>query len=182
VLLLHRFGTLENAAVLYNILAQAERWAAEVSQSHLAHVGLVYYRSQHLGQSWLLSLTTILDACALLMVTSERKGLVRQAEAAFRMALRVAVDMSQLLRVSAEQAARESHRLPPEQLARLREVLRTEGIVLSAEADTRLSKLRRLYEARVVALADWLMLQLPSWVPAPAPGSEADLTTLHDEA
>src|SRR5215510_12895862 len=42
VLLLRRFGTLENAAALYNILGEAERWAAEVSQSHLAHVGLVY--------------------------------------------------------------------------------------------------------------------------------------------
>jgi len=182
MLLLRRFGTLENAAVLYNILAEAERWAAEVSQSHLAHVGLVYYRSQHLGQSWLLSLTTILDACALVMVTSERKGLVRQAEAAFRMALRVAVDMSQLLRVSAEEAARESNRLPPDQLARLREVLGANGIVLSAEAETRLSKLRRLYEARVVTLADWLMLQLPPWVPAVTPGGEPDFATLHDEA
>ena len=181
VLLLHRFGTLENAAVLYNILAQAERWAAEVSQSHLAHVGLAYYRSQHLGQSWLLSLTTILDACALVMVTGERKGIVRQAEAAFRMALRVAIDMSQLLRVSDETAARESHRLPPEELARLREVLRANGIVLSVEAETRLSKLRRLYEARVIALADWLMLPLPSWVPAAASGGEPDFASLHDE-
>ena len=40
---------------------------------------------------------------------------------------------------------------------------------------------RRLYEARVVALADWLLLQLPSWVPAAASGGEPDFATLHDE-
>src|SRR5215472_5122548 len=181
MLLLQRFGTLENAAVFYNILLEAERWSAEVSQSHLAHVGLVYYRSQHLGQSWLVTLTTILDACALVMVTAERKGIVRQAEAAFRMALRVAVDMSRLLRVTAEQAGGESCRLPPEELARLREVLRADDIVLSPEAEMRLGRLRQLYEARVVALADWLMAPLPPWVPPNAgPEGEPDFTTLVD--
>ena len=183
VLLVRRFGTLENATVLYTILLDLERWSAEVSQSHLAHVGLLYYRSQHLGQSWLITLTTILDACALVMVTSDRKGIVRQAEAAFRMALSVAVDMSRLLRVTAEQAARESHRLPPEELARLREVLRADGIALNPEAEMRLAQLRRLYEARVVALADWLMAPLPPWVPANVgPDSEPDFATLVDGA
>src|SRR5262249_48745641 len=57
VRLLRRFGRPESAEVLASILLEAERWAAELSQSHIAHPMLVYYRSQHLHQSWLLSLT-----------------------------------------------------------------------------------------------------------------------------
>jgi hypothetical protein len=71
VRLLRRFGRQESAEVLAAILQEAERWAAELSQSHIAHPMLVYYRSQHLHQSWLISLTTLLDGCALLIVSRD---------------------------------------------------------------------------------------------------------------
>jgi len=83
----------------------------------------------------------------------------------------------------AEQAARDSQRLPPEELARLHEALRAAGMAMSPEAEMRLARLRRLYEARVVALADWLMLPLPPWVPPNVgPEGEPDFTALVDGA
>jgi hypothetical protein len=45
----------ESAEILATVLQEAERWAAELSQSHIAHPVLAYYRSQHLDQSWLIS-------------------------------------------------------------------------------------------------------------------------------
>src|SRR5262245_2853586 len=104
VRLLRRFGRPESAEVLATILQEAERWAAELSQSHIAHPMLVYYRSQHLHQSWLLSLTTLLDSCALLIVS--RKGIpARQARATFRMAVRVAADLLNFIKRMAHRLA-----------------------------------------------------------------------------
>ena len=62
--LLHRYSGTDRSEVLRGILREAERWMAEILQSHLSHPVLSLYRAQRWGQSWLVSLTTILDACA----------------------------------------------------------------------------------------------------------------------
>src|SRR5215471_15672308 len=110
VRLLRRFGRPESAEVLAAVLREAERWAAELSQSLIAHPVLAYYRSQHLDQSWLVSLTTLLDSCALVIVS--RKGVpARQARATFRMAVRVATDLAGVLGIAPDGEA--SARLRP---------------------------------------------------------------------
>src|SRR2546422_9581643 len=127
VRLLRRFRRPESAEALATMLREAERWAAELSQSHIAHPVLAYYRSQHLDQSWLISLTTLLDSCALLIVS--RKGVPsRQARATFRMAVRVAADLAGLLGVAPDREA--SERLSPGDLPRLRAALESSGLVL----------------------------------------------------
>ena len=60
--LLHRYSGTDRSEVLRGILREAERWMADVFQSHLSHPVLSFYRAQHQGQSWLVSLTTVLDA------------------------------------------------------------------------------------------------------------------------
>src|SRR5215813_3322590 len=165
VRLLRRFGRPESAEVLAAVLREAERWAAELSQSHIAHPMLVYYRSQHLDQSWLVSLTTLLDSCTLLIIG--RKGVPsRQARATFRMAVRVAVDLARILGTRSDCEA--SERLPPGELSRLRAALESSGLVLPAgtEAEAGLKKLRGFYEPYVLALSTWLLVPLPEWVPA----------------
>ncbi len=162
--LLRRFGRLESAEVLATVLREAERWAAELSQSHLAHPVLVFSRSQHLDQSWLLSLTTLLDSCALLIVS--RKGVPsRQARATFRMAMRVTADLARILGVAPDHEA--SKRLPPRDLLRLCATLGSSGLILQAgtDAEAGLKKLRGFYEPYVVALSTWLLMPLPEWVP-----------------
>jgi Ion channel len=154
VRLLRRFGRPESAEVLATVLLEAERWAAELSQSHIAHPMLVYYRSQHLDQSWLISLTTLLDSCALLIVG--RKGVPsRQARATFRMAVRVAADLVHVLRVTPNSEAND--RLPPRDFPQLCAALESSGLVLPAgtEAEAGLTKLRGFYEPSVRSLAAW---------------------------
>ena len=51
--------------------AKASNWMAATLQSHLSHPVLCFYRAQHFGQSWLVSLTTVLDTCSLLIVGGE---------------------------------------------------------------------------------------------------------------
>jgi hypothetical protein len=180
VRLLRRFGRPESAEVLATILQEAERWAAELSQSHIAHPMLVYYRSQHLDQSWLLSLTTLLDSCALLIIG--RTGVPsRQARATFRMAARVAADLAHILGAVPDREA--SERLPAEDLPRLYAALESSGLVLPAgtEAEVGLKKLRGFYEPSVGALAAWLLVPLPEWTPTVDEHEDGpDLLTLDD--
>jgi hypothetical protein len=179
--LLRRFGRPESAETLTAMLLEAERWAAELSQSHIAHSVLTYYRSQHLDQSWLISLTTLLDSCALLLVS--RSGVPSyQARATFRMAARAAADLARILDLT---PAREAcKRLPPGDVPRLCAALESSGLMLSAGTDmeTRLNTLRGLYEPAVLALARWLLVPLPEWIPTVIEEKEdgPDLLTFAD--
>ena len=97
-----RYGDLE---LLAQLLAEWERWAAEVLESHLSFPVLSFYRSQHDNQSWLAALTAILDASAL--VVSGVPGPVRtQAYLTFAMARHVAVDLCQAVSAPPGRAAR----------------------------------------------------------------------------
>jgi ion channel len=179
VRLLRQFGRPESAEVLATVLLEAERWAAELSQSHIAHPMLVYYRSQHLDQSWLLSLTMLLDSCALLIVS--RKGVPsRQARATFRMAVRVAADLAGILGHPYHEA---TERLPPGDFPQLRAALESSGLVLPAgtDAEAVLKKLRGFYEPYVLALSAWLLMPLPAWIPTVGENEdEPDFQTFSD--
>src|SRR5262249_37417715 len=50
-----------------SMLRDWEHWSAELLESHLSYPVLAFFRSQHDNQSWLSALTTVLDACALVM-------------------------------------------------------------------------------------------------------------------
>ena len=52
---------------LTGLLAEWERWCAEMLETHVSYPILCYYRSQHDNQSWLAALTCVLDACALVI-------------------------------------------------------------------------------------------------------------------
>jgi len=64
-------------------------------ESHLSYPVLAYFRSQHDNQSWIASLTAILDVCALAMVGLE--GMCQyQARMTFAIARHALVDLSQV--------------------------------------------------------------------------------------
>src|SRR6266849_2487387 len=67
------------------VLKDWELWSAELMESHLSYPVLAYFRSQHDNQSWIASLTAILDTCALLMVGVEGTC-ERQAQLTFAIA------------------------------------------------------------------------------------------------
>jgi hypothetical protein len=133
-------------------------------ESHLSYPILCFFRSQHSNQSWLGALTTILDACALVIVGLEG-ACERQAELTFAMARHAVVDLAQVLSTPPHSAKQD--RLPPEELLRLRADLAEKGLHLraGAAADEKLLELRRMYEPYVNALARRLLLTLPTWIP-----------------
>lgn len=161
--LLRRHGRGGNAGALVPLLEDWERWAADLMESHLSYPVLCFFRSQHDNQSWLASLTTILDGCALVMVGVD--GLSTwQAQLTFAMARHAVVDLSQIFKSKPEEWT--DVRLPPGSLARLRRGLEADGVALrdGAEADERLNQLRKMYEPYVAALAKHLAMPLPPWV------------------
>ena len=181
VRLLRQFSKPASAETRTTALLEAERWAAELSQSHIAHSVLAYYRSQHLDQSWLISLTTLLDSCALLLV-SRNEVPSYQARATFRVAVQAAADLARILGLTPDRTA--SKRLPPEDISRLCAALESSDLILPAETvvEARLNKLRGLYEPSVLALAAWLLVPLPGWIPMGVDEKEdgPDLLTFAD--
>ncbi|MGC1380133.1 MAG: potassium channel family protein [Candidatus Baltobacteraceae bacterium] len=53
------------------LMIDAQRWAAQVMESHLAYPVLAFFRSSHDDQSWIGTLGTLLDAATLMMTTIE---------------------------------------------------------------------------------------------------------------
>ncbi|MGZ3677124.1 MAG: potassium channel family protein [Ktedonobacterales bacterium] len=142
-----------------------EIWSADILESHLSYPTLAFFRSQHDNQSWVSSLTVILDACALVMVGLD--GIpAQQARLTFAIARHAAVDLSQVLGTHPIKDL--PNRLPPEELARLRSALAAANIPLrdGKEMDAKLVKLRHMYEPYVSALAELLYTPLPAWLPA----------------
>jgi voltage-gated potassium channel Kch len=162
--LLRRYSYPEGQKALRDLLKEWELWCAELMESHLSYPVLAYFRSQHDNQSWIASLTAILDACAL--VKSGIEGACeRQAELTFAIARHAVVDLSQVFSTAPRAPA--TDRLSAAELRQLRDTLAAHGMKLhdSEEADRQLLKLRSMYEPFVYALAMHLSQTLPPWIP-----------------
>ena len=160
------------------LLAEWERWSAEMLESHVSYPILCYYRSQHDNQSWLSAITAILDACALLITTIEGPA-TRQAQLTFAMARHTLVDLGHVFRLeTAENHFRDSPaiRLSDEDFGRFCDALRPTGFSLCASADThqRLTAIRLLYEPHAQAMAEFLSMDLPRWIAPRDPNRKPD--------
>jgi hypothetical protein len=166
--LLRRLAEARRLDGLGPLLAEWERWAAELLESHLSFPPLSYYRSQHDNQSWVGTLTVILDTAALLIAGVEGSDSY-QARLAFAMARHATVDLGLVFRMRPLPPARD--RLPAEDLALLQQSLRGVGLELRdgpAVAKT-LASLRALYEPIVNALAVYFQFPLPPFRPETPP-------------
>ncbi|HMA34710.1 MAG TPA: potassium channel family protein [Chloroflexia bacterium] len=162
-----RNGAADGAAAMGDFLRDWEQWAAELLESHLSYPVLAYFRSQHENQSWLGALTMILDSCALLMAAGSGPK-IRPAQLTFAMARHVAVDLSQVFQTPPRPP--DPDRLPAPQLAQLYATLAAAGVPLGPEpaVAAQLAALRASYEPYVAALAHYLLVTLPPWIPAAA--------------
>jgi hypothetical protein len=162
--LLRRHSYPEGQKALRDLLKDWELWCAELMESHLSYPVLAYFRSQHDNQSWIASLTAILDACAL--VKSGIEGACeRQAELTFAIARHAVVDLSQVFSTAPRAPA--TDRLSAAELRQLRDTLAAHGMKLhdGEAADQQLLKLRSMYEPFVYSLAMHLSQTLPPWIP-----------------
>ena len=151
------------------LLRDFELWSAELLESHLSYPILCMYRSQHRDQSWLATLTTILDTCALLIVGVENIP-SPQAPLTFAMARRAMIDLHHLFSHGLPPASESADRLPPGQLTRLRMMLarRHEArLQTGPDAEKKLHRLRATYEPAAHWLSEFLLMPLPPWMPPP---------------
>ena len=167
--LIRRHGYEGGEVELIKLLAEWERWSAEILESHISYPLLCYYRSQHDNQSWLSALTAVLDACSLLITTIEGQTL-RQAQLTFAMARHALIDLGHVFRLDEKtkaMAAAERNRMPPEVFHQLCEDLGELQIRLCGDPATmkRLKAIRLLYEPQAQALAEYLKMPLPLWIP-----------------
>jgi hypothetical protein len=155
-----RLAQAHQLAAVNSFLAEWERWAAELLESHLSFPVLSYYRSQHDNQSWLAALTAVLDTCALL-IAGVKDFNPYQAEFTFATARHAAVDLALVFRTPPQPV--EPDRFPEGQAQRLCDALREVGVVMrhSPAADARLAELRAMYEPFVNALAQFFLFTLP---------------------
>src|SRR5215207_4783854 len=165
--LLKRYSEAGRLDELSELLHEWERWAADLLESHLSYPVLCYYRSQHDNQSWLASLTCVLDTCALVLVGVDGAH-GWQARLTFAMARHAVVDISQIF--DTRPVSFERERMPDEDLLGLRAFLSRAGLRLrdGADADDHLRSLRRLYEPYVNGLSCHLLIPLPPWLPEKA--------------
>jgi hypothetical protein len=162
--LLRRHSYPRGQDALRELLKDWEQWCAELMESHLSYPVLAYFRSQHDNQSWIASLTAVLDTSALVMVGIEG-ACEKQAELTFAIARHAVVDLSQVFGTAP--APLPFDRLPTEQLRHIRDVLAQHGLKVrdGEDADGRLQELRRMYEPYIHALAAHLNQTLPPWIP-----------------
>ena len=170
--LLRRHSFDGGPAALSDLLAEWERWSAEILESHISYPILCYYRSQHDNQSWLSALVCVLDTCALLITTVEGPA-SRQAQLTFAMGRHALIDIGHVFELEGDEAEwrerRGSRRLPPEIFDRLCEVLGEVELRLCGDPDSmrRLNAARQLYEPHALAIAEFLRMPLPQWVADP---------------
>jgi len=179
--LLRRHAFEGGQEALTALLAEWERWAAEILESHISYPILCFYRSQHDSQSWLSALVSILDTCALRISVIEGTP-SRQAQLTFVMARHALVDIGQVFGVQERKCWKlqaEVDRLPSKDFYHLCEALGENNLQLCGDpaAAKRLNTIRALYEHHALALSDYLRMPLPVWVAPPKVNDQWSLLT-----
>ncbi len=169
--LLRRHAEAGCMRMLTTLLKEWERWSGELLEAYLSYPVLAYYRSQHDHQSWLRSMTAILDACAIIEGGFEgspdwERELQFQAKATFAMARHVLVDLAYVLDLPPDDL--ENDRCDSETLSTIARQLAAAGVTLdtSQRALDAIHAARRLYEPYSLGLGRGLIIELPEWIPA----------------
>ncbi len=133
-------------------LEHCEQWASELLESHVSYPALCYFRSQHAKQSWLGSMTVILDVCAVAKTNgdAEQKW---QADLTFAMSRHALLDLVKVFHLEDREGA------PDRAFDRFRQTCSLDPSTLHA-----IDELRQSYEPVANALAQFLYLDLPPWI------------------
>jgi hypothetical protein len=166
ITILSRYADGQSLDTFDAFLLRWQHWSAELLESQLSYPMLAYYRSQHDNQSWLAALTAIMDVCVLVMVGLEGVRTL-QARLTFATARLAAVEMGRVLSVGPQPP--DPSRLSSSTFLELKEKLAAATILFIDEdqAEERLASFRSTYEPFLCSLGDFLMLDMPPWVPDP---------------
>ena len=155
---------------LVPFLKEWEDFSAQLLESYLSYPILAYYRSQHDDQSWLRSLTAVMDACVLIIGVSQgsdqtSRNLAFQAKSTFVMGRHLLVDLSYV--IGAPPDSERPSRLSADQLEYIRATLREYGLTTNPkqDSDKKLREALAMYEPYAMGLAEDLVVDLPDWVP-----------------
>ncbi len=144
------------------LLADWERWCADIMESHISYPVLCYFRSQHTNQNWVTAITAVLDTCAFCITCLEHPSRA-QARLTFAIARHSVVDITQVFhkRPSADVPERFSRK----NFKTVCDDLRKIGFNLCSEEESwnRLEDMRRLYEPYVATLGSHLRMDLAPW-------------------
>jgi hypothetical protein len=148
---------------LTQLLENWEVWCSELLEVQLSYPILAYYRSQHERQSWLSTLSLILDISSLILVGVNNVS-KRQAQFTFAVARHAVVDLTQIFRLTPHFPQKE--RLPAKDLKQLREILKKRGIILAhgKKEDEYFEELRNLYEPYLQVLSEYFHMPLSTFV------------------
>jgi Ion channel len=144
-------------------LHEWERWSAELLESHLSYPVLALFRSHHENQSWLGSVTAIMDTAAFVMAGLE--GLCKdQARFTFAMTRHAIVDIAQIF--NCPPINPEKNRLTEGDLGHLCSTLSSAGLSINEKDNLKqeLTELRKMYEPYVYSLSRYLHMTLPPWI------------------
>lgn len=163
VILRRCYESRDPGTALNALLRDWELAAADILETHLSYPILAFFRSQHDNQSWIASLATILDVCALVIVGVGDIDPF-QARLTFAIARHTLVDVSQNL------IGRGRHAPPPAEPESYEELRRWLADVhvpapLDPAAQRGLAELRGRYLPYAQALSGLLSMPLPAWIP-----------------
>jgi hypothetical protein len=163
--LLVRHAEGQSLEELDDLLHEWQQWCAELIESQLSYPMLAFYRSQHDNQSWLATLTTIMDSCALMMVGLKGVRTFR-ARLAFSTARQAVIEMGRVFQVGALPLGED--RLTAENFERLRREFADAGLQFAdgEDPEQKLAAFRNTYEPFLNGLAAYLVLALPDWLPS----------------
>ncbi len=160
--LLRRNAHAGHSAELVAFLRDWEKWCSEILESHLSYPVLNYYRSQHERQSWLASLTMLLDTCAL-AITGIDGIPPKPFKFIFAIARHTCVDLAQIYGTPPLET---TNRLTADTFAKLCAQLEAADLHFSnsAAAESRLANIRGMYEPFLLPLSEYLLMPLPGWL------------------
>lgn len=172
VALLETHAQLDIIDDLPRFFISAQAWCGDVLETHLAYPVLCYFRSTHVGESWIAGLGAILDAATLVVSTIESvpKG---QAQLAHSVGAHLVDDVADYFGL----LGTELSLVERQEFVTARERLAAAGYTLGDEAQTweAFRRLRATYASALNNLARYWVIDPAQWI-----GDRSPLGTRHD--
>lgn len=165
--LLGRHASNQALHKLDDLLLDWEKWCAELVESHLSYPMLSFYRSQHPNQNWLAALAAITDCCVIVMVGLKDVPAF-QAKMTFAMARLAMIELCLVFHLSP--VPHHEDRIGHQEFQALNADITAAGLAWTdpSTAEEKVGEFDATYAPFLHALANFLIIDLPSV----APGSE----------